>query len=626
MEKNEKLNYASYQPEGEWKELLPMIQRDIEIGENNLNTSYRELDGRSIREAFYDFYQSFIGSNKTHASSDPESSWQSYIHKPYIMNKAQTFIAHAIASIIYPEFTVRTDDGQTDNKELAKALNVLAEYNYDEMDYVSRVIKSVTGVCYMPYVIIEKGYANGKHYTKMVDPTTFKYSNPFEEDIQKQRFVIKENWIDEDDAEQLYGKHENWKYVESGENCYWDSFNNYMTFNTVPADQKHRVKETVYFNRSKNLQLTLINGIPVCKPDQKIKRKVGYKKGRPYPFARIIFEDLGMGTMFGRPLAQKLWSEELLASRLQSMVYDMTRQAVAPARLVKGSEGATAQMFAPGSLINSSDPNFQVESLGNDSNLNAGYNMMQYLDKQASENSASDALRSGVTGSRSTAREIVAAQQNAQIQLGTFIKNMENFAEEIAYLTMDDIFQYDFVKKIDELTGNIEYKSEFVMSKEDKKKLIDLSVKSGMSEAEKELEMLKKWDKANERGYESIYSLNPELVENIDFRVECSYKNVQSKSMELQKALAVEYHTMMINTGSPNYNRYEGDVMVTEQFYPNKVDILINNPEEQNKAIPMGTLEQPQEQTGQSLSEDNQGTGGTLGQLMGASLPPETNA
>lgn len=609
---------ASYQPTPEWKEVLEDVYEDIQIGEMNLNTAYRELDNRTIREAFYDFFKSFIGSNFTHKSSDPETSWQSYIHKPYIMNKAQTFIAHAIANIIYPEFDIRTDDGVTDNNELAKALNVLSEYNYSEMDYVQRTIKSITGVCYMPYVIIEKGYSDGKHWTKMVDPTTFKFANAYEEDIQKQRFLVKESLIDYKDAEMIYGNDENWKYVEKDKECYWNGYEREMFFNTIQPDRQHQVKETCYYNRGKDLQIVLVNGIPVGNPDQKIKRKVGKKKGRPYPFARIVFEDLGMGTIFGRPLAQKLWSEELLASRLQSMVYDMTRSAVTPTKLVRSSEMATPAMFAPGNVINSSDPTFSVESLNNDSNLSAGYNMLQYLDKQANDNSASDALRSGVTGSGGTAREVVIAQQNAQIQLGTFIKNMEDFAEQIAYLTMDDIFQHDFVKKIDELTGNIEYKSEFLLSKDDKKKLIKLMSTEGMTKEQMEIEQLKLLDLKEARGYETIFYLNPDVVENVDYRVTCSYKKLQSNSQELQKALAVEYHTMMIQTGSPNYNRLEGDKMVTEQFYPHKVDILINDEEPVENMMNMTTM--PSEIPGEKETG-----GATLGQLMGSSLPPQTN-
>lgn len=603
-------NISSFKPSDDWKKVLSRIQEDDTIGENNLNNPLPELNGRSIRTAFYDFYRAFIGSSDTHKSDDPSLGWQSYVHNPIIMNKSQTFIAHAIAGIIYPEWQTRNIDGDVDTKELIRAINVLSEYTYSEMDYVSRMIKSITGVCYMPYVIIEKGFANGKHFTKFVDPTTFKYSNLYEEDIQKQRFTIKEEYIDYYDAETLYKNDENFIYVKKGENCYYDETQGMMLFKIVDNDKQNKVLMKTYRNRGMDMEIVLLNGIPMGKPTGKLKRTVGKKKQRPYPFARIIFEDLGLGSMVGRPLAQKLWNDEQFASDMQSMLYNMTVMALNPPTLIKGSDALSAEALAPASIINTSDSNMQIEPISVGQNLTSGMNMLEMIRRQSNENAQSDALRAGVTGSGTTAREVVIAQQNAQIQLGTFIKNMENFAKDIAEITLDDIFQYDFIKKIDKLTNKIEYKSSFVLNDGDRKKMVRLFAKDDMTKEEQELYVLDLVDK-KEEGYEAIYDINPELVKDIDFKAICSFKNAQSNSAELQKALAVEYHTMMINTASPNYNRLEGDKMVTEQFYPDMVDVLVKEPE----------APQPEQPITSNKSE--QGGMPTLGQLMGSSLPPQ---
>ena len=112
-------NISPYQPTDAEKQTLIEMNADLQTGNTNLNIPYLELDNRTLQMAFYDFYRSFIGFTQTHASQDPESQWQSYLHKPYIMNKSQVFIGQAMANMVSPYWYAKNQ-----NNEIAEMLHL----------------------------------------------------------------------------------------------------------------------------------------------------------------------------------------------------------------------------------------------------------------------------------------------------------------------------------------------------------------------------------------------------------------------------------------------------------------------------------------------------------------------
>ena len=188
-------NMAAYQPVGVERERLTQIQSDIETGETILNTPYLELDNNTIAQAFYNYCRSFVGFTRTHASLDPESDWQTYLHKPIIANKAQVFTAQVAAQLISPYYTAIDDKNEVATGE-SGVIQALGDMLFTDPDFALKIIRAVTCATYMPYVIVKKYFDGKKHCTKICDMTTFKFANFYEPNIQNQRFVIEDELID----------------------------------------------------------------------------------------------------------------------------------------------------------------------------------------------------------------------------------------------------------------------------------------------------------------------------------------------------------------------------------------------------------------------------------------------
>lgn len=587
-------NQAAWQPKGVELQRMVDIQRDVETGDVILNTPYLELDNKTISQAFYDYYRSFIGFTRTHASVDPESDWQTYLHKPIIANKAQIFTAQVAAQMISPYYTAVDDANEVAQNE-SNVIQAFGDMLFTDPDFSLKIIRAVTCATYMPYVVVKKYYDGKKHCVKLVDMTTFKFANFYEPDIQNQRFVIEDELIDFFDAQALYGSHANWKYVTPGADVYYDTNSHVFLYRNDGISLRNMVRRRTYYNRSMDLELTLVQGILVSDPNQKLRR-LGKEKGRPYPYSTLVYENFGRDTIAGRPLAMKLWGDERLASMMQSILYDMTKQAVIPTAVSYGSENLTARMWAPGTIINAgANQNFKVEPIMPRTDLDSAYKMMQYIDQQASENSQSDALRGGVANPNIPARNAVIATQNAEItQLGTFKLNMEKFMHDFGLLTMDDIFQFNIGKQLDKVTGNVKWKGSIVVPSMDKNGaiLIRQANNDFATEEDKVRAELALADEMEKKGYKTIYQINPDLYKDIDYTCQVSVQRSANKNKEVQKALAMEYHTIMQN--NPMYNLYNGSKKVTKYFYPESVDELIQKPQvNQQPGQGLPTSQQP---------------------------------
>ena len=294
------------------------------------------------------------------------------------------------------------------------------------------------------------------------------------------------------------------------------------------------------------------------------------------------------------------------------MTYDMTKQAVAPTKIVWGSDNLTARDFGPGTIVNAgNNKNFKVENITNGDSLQAAYNMLEYLSRRDTENTNIDALRGGITGSGSTAREVVIANENAKIvSQGTFAKNLDKFMQDIGALTMDDIFQFDLVKTINKSTNNIEYKSALIINtdnstKNEDKILIKFADNTFESPEERLQAEVALADLIERDNLKTIYQINPKEYQEIDFYVRTSVERAVTKNKELQKALATEFY--QVTAMNPYIDQVENTRQLVKQYYPERVHELVKAPEQpQPQAQSPGDLVAQMQNTQKKMPTTNQ--------------------
>lgn len=579
---------STWKPDDATKERIAMVQRDFQIGRDNLNRPYIELNNFNPVEAYNKFHLMFIGYVPPR-SGDPDNSWRSNVVRPITMNKSQTFISHSVANILAPKVFAWNNDDEED-KATAEVLELMVDWTVENSQYIKNFIDSATAVMYSPVSITRLGYQKAVReeidvegvkktivddiytgfYCYNVPLPNFLISNPYESNVQKQRFVIENDYIDFWEAAAIYSENENFKYVEPGISTVFDPLTNTFYQVNPQVQLGHLVNRVQYWNHALDLMVVFLNGIPVTDVNNQNPRA-----DKRYPYVRLIFEQLDEGRFFwGRPLAQKLWHDERYLNALYSASLDMVLLNVTPAMKQSGREQLSASAFAPGAM-NQVSPGTEIDVLYQPKDFGVAFNAINMLEKNLSE-SSSDNLQSGNAGNKSmTARETVILQQNAERMMSNFTRNQMSMVEEFGNLLIGDILQHLTVGELDELTNNLNYKTILIKEKNVKGKNLSTTIRFTADQPQdQQIRALQLLDEIQQKNQNStIYEVNAELIRSIKYKCYVSADTYKKNNKDLQKAMALEYYTLM--SANPTIDQAYLTKRLTDEFYPGEADKFV---------------------------------------------------
>lgn len=604
--KNKKIQnpVSLFQPDEKTKEVTAMVMKDFWFASEAQSRTRTEFNNRSLIQEI-NLNQKAFNSYIAPRSSDPDEEWRAQTVRPVTRNKLISIAAHVTTAILYPNVFAQNPNDEED-KEAAQVMRDLIEFNINNSNYSKSFLEAVITALVDPAVIMQaewlevyrdiktKKNENGTWDTKkiidevlsgfaahVVPTQELLIANFFEKDIQKQRFLIRNRMVDYKEAEQKYGKSENFKYVKPGVKAVYSEIN--KTFYDVPDDQlkTYLVYETTYYNRTLDLQICFINGILVTDPEQPNPRE-----DKLYPFAKSGYEPLNSGKFFYyKSAANKLSSDQEIVDVLYNMVLDGTYLQLMPPLALYGSEDVNSSVIMPGMVTSFRDPNTKLENIGPRSDLRAGLEAIGLVERSLSE-SSQDSLMSGIasTGGRDvTAREAILLQQNAKTALGLFGKMIAFLVEDFGKLMIGDILQYMTVGEVDEISGDIAYKSFLVPDKMESGKKVTRKIKfdSGMlgSEDYSEEDVKEKsYDTLEEEGgLESdirIWKVNPELFRNIKYKCTVSADELTPKSKAIEKALNLEAYDRLIQNPTVDQEAVTRD-FVLDIYRPGETDKYI---------------------------------------------------
>lgn len=565
-----------YQPSEGVRNVTRAVYKDFELGNENLNKPRREFNDKSIAQEV-DANQKAFNSYVPPRSQDPDESWRAQTVRPITRNKLISIAAHITSKTIFPNVFAQNDRDEED-KEAALVMRDLMEYVIENSMYERVFIQAVIAALVDPMVIISVEFAQVMRTVKWMkeDGTWTKqeildtvlsgfqmyivpvkqllFANFFEPHIQRQRFLIRSKYIEHAEAEQIYGKKPNFKYVKAGVLAVFNEEVN--TFYEVrDPDLEDRLDhEVVYYNRTKDLQLTFINGVLMCDPEYPNQRA-----DKMYPFAKGGYEPLGNGQCICyKSAANKLGSDQEIVDTLYNMVIDGTFMAMMPPLANYGGEEIDGSVYVPGSITEFSNPESKLELLTPKSDLRGGLEMITKVEQSMAE-SSQDNLRAGVSqGGERTAREVLVLEQNARAQLGLF-RNMITFlVQDVGDLIVGDILQYMTVADIRGITtgdGEMKYRSYILPDKiEDGRKVtkkIQFMDPAMVPEIKSEEDMMvQSYKTMNEEGgpeaEKKIYKVNPEIFRTIKYRLRIDPDELNPKSSALEKALNLELYDRAI--------------------------------------------------------------------------------
>lgn len=564
---------SAYNPGEKEKLVTKLVAEDWQWGTQVQTESRREFNDRSLIEEINLNQQSY-NSYVPPRSIDPDESWRAQTVRPITRNKLNSIAAHVTEPILYPSVFAQNANDDED-KDSAEAMRDLIEYVIDNSNYVRTFVKAVIAALVDPAVFINVEYYEVMRKIKeSVEDGTWKEKevldeilsgfkvdlipckeilipNIFESEIQKQRYVIKNKYIDYKEAEQIYGSHKNWIHVKPGVRVVFDEVTSAF-YEIVDEEMKERlVNEVTYWNRNKDLKLCFINGILVSDPEQPNPRL-----DKLYPIAKSGYEPIGNGQFFYyKSAANKLGSDQEIVDTIYNMIIDGTFMSLMPPMALYGMEDVNSSVMIPGSVTSFKDPNTKLENIGPRSDIRGGLQVASEIERSMSE-SSQDALQSGnAQGGSRTAREVLLLQENARKALGLFGKSIRFLVEDTGELIKGDILQFMTVGEVEQLTNVLKFRSFIVPDKMVDGKKVSKKIKfinpaeekteySPKELKDKQYELLEK-----EGGMDSdqrIYQINPAIFRINKYKIKVSVDDLTPPSKALEKALNLEAYDRAI--------------------------------------------------------------------------------
>ena len=578
--KDKKLQTSQYSPTDEEKEVRTMIIRQFALGWNTMYYPRREFNDLSVISRMMVDQMSFNTyqpNNGEAAEGDLLNGWRSNAIRPIVRNKCISIAAHATAQLIFPKIFSYNEQSDAQD-DAARVMEDLMEWAADQSKYVDTSLNATIAAMVNPAAIVYKEYGEVYRTVKREkgedgkwvpskeldeDLSGFKdtvvpvdemfIENIYENDIQKQGWLIWRRVIGYDLASVKYGHMKNWKYVKPGVQVVYNDAN--VAFYDVydPNMRNDCVEEVIYFNKKMDLKLVQVNAVLLSDFDAPNPRM-----DKLYPFAKFGYENIDEGKFFYyKSLAFKLQQDANIINTLYPMIIDGTYLSVFPPMINVGSETIGSDVIIPGGVTTLSDPNSKLTSIGVAENLKAGMDTLMKVEESVSESSEDPVINGQSPSGDSTAYEISRIEQNANTVLGLFIKMISQFVRQYGRLQIGDIIQHLTIVDVDKITDqpDLVYKSFLVKGKGKKgKKKIEFTQDVPEEPITKREKLDKSYDVLAEedRTGMEIYKVNPTLFRELTYKIVISPDVLHPRSEDLERAMKLELYDRAIQNPTAN--------------------------------------------------------------------------
>jgi len=624
--KDNKLNVSAYNPTDDEREVRSMIIRQFVLGYQTMYKPRREFNDMSVigrmmvDQMSFNTYQPNNGESP---AGDIINGWRSNAIRPIVRNKCISIAAHATAQLIFPKIFAYNEqsDSQTDS---ARVMEDLMEWSAEQSLYVDSSMNAVIAALFNPASITYTEYGevfrtvkrdkddDGKWIPEKElddDLSGFKdtpvpcdelfIENFYENDIQKQAWLIWRRVIGYDLASTKYGEYENWKYVKPGVQTILDDANNtfYETYDSNMRTDS--VEEIIYWNKKMDLKLIMLNGVLLTDFDNPNPRV-----DKLYPFIKFGYENLDEGKCFYyKSLAFKLQSDANIVNTLYPMIIDGTYLNIFQPMVNYGSETIGSDVIIPGGVTTLSDPNSKLTPIAVAGNLKAGMDTLMEVEKSVSETSENPIEQGQAPSGDTTAYEISRLEQNANTVLGLFVKMIARYVRQYGRLRVGDILQHLTIIDVDKITDEAElvYKSFLVNGKGkfDKKKIeftdkVPEEPMTGDEVLKHSYDVLKEQNNSQME----IYKVNPMIIRGLKYQVVVSPDVLHPRSEDLERAMKLELYDRAINSPMADQEKVFKDFLLGAYKDIKQPDDYITKQPQQTQQMP-----QPQQSPLQSLSK-----------------------
>lgn len=574
---DDKATKSGYMPSSDVIDLTKNVKEEFFAGWSILNDSREEFNYYSVIDRMNKDQRTF-NSLVDDEVDDPREAWKWKGTRSLARNKAMVMHAHMTAQYVIANVSAQNQQ-QEEDVAMGNIMKDITEWMTVNSHYREAILLTTMGILVNPVTYMGAEYTNvfqkvkerqdnGEIITKeIVDEVLSGFqvpvysanqiliTNAYEQNIQKQRSLIKQRWVEKSELWARWHEHENWEYVKVGQKAIFDSDDS-LFYNIIDEEHPHLVAEETYYCRRTDSEIVFLGGIYMGEENVEMGNLMNHRDNRDAPKYNVIpfgYERINEHFTFYKSLMFRVgWDDKLLDSLYEIGMNKAILDTLMPVA-ISGVDGFDSQVIFPSSVVSFQSPDARVQPLLPTSGQNVIFNAMSKVEESMEQASVSKTFSGDLPEASQKAFTVGKAEQHAK----TILKGaMQNFALSITQywpLMVDVALQHLTVPEVDEITNGLTYRK-FVLEDQmvngkhvSKKLLFDESLMGKkMDKEEIRQESLKLLQEAGfPETKEHIYRVNPHLFSKMKYLVRYDPDLMNEKNEDFERALAQNLYTLL---------------------------------------------------------------------------------
>lgn len=579
---------SAFHPPKEVGDFTKIVKGDYSVGHTILNTPFEELNYYSVINRMNKDQLTF-NAFVDESVEDENEKWKWRGTRSMARNKAMAMHAHLTAAFIVPS-VIAQNDKQEEDRDMAAVARDIVEWMTlpTNTDYRKSFLLAAMGMLVNPvtYVGAEYRYAvqkikektdEGLSVNEVVDEVLsgaqfplysadqVMLSNAYEQNIQRQRVILKRKFTDYKELEAIYGNHPNWQYVQPGIKTIYSEEDGLFYDIKDDQNQANLCEEVIWLNRRDDGEVPFVNGIYLG--DENVEANaIKHRDNRNTPKYNLVpfgYERINEHFFFYKSLMNRVgWDNALIDAMYENVMNREILDVLQPVA-ISGAENFDQQVVFPGSVVVFENPQAEAKPLLPARDRSAGYRALQEIERSTEGESISAVQEGALPEPSQKAFNVARAERNARIVLRGVARWFGESIVQLGQLMIDIALQHLTVAQIDEITGAESYRpfilqDQMVNGKRVSKKILFDESLVGRQFSKKEREQMA-LRLLTEMGYpdfkEAIYRVNPYLFSKMKYLVTIQPDEMLEKTAEARRAIAERM-----------YATFRADPMVEPEF------------------------------------------------------------
>ena len=572
------------------RQRIALIRSDMQQAYTTMSRPRREFndlsffDRLSVDQMAWAVYQPNDGDALL---GDVVNSWRSNAVRPIVRNKVFSIAAHVTAHSLFPKLFA-FDKESNEQHDASQIMSDVLEWvvTSTHSTYADTTLGAVISALVNPVSIVQSQYVevyrtvkrekkqDGTYRTEkildedlsgfideVVPPEQIFVQDFYQRDMQKQGWVIRRRVRPYTLLKTMYGEHPDFEYVKPGVQVIFNDANGDQFYEQYDTIQRFdECEEVLYWNKSLDLFLPVVNGILLADPDQPNPRE-----DKLYPLCSFGYEFLRAGgdCFYWKCLAFKTMPDDKIVNTLYPMIIDGSYLAIMPPMVNMGGEIIGSDVIVPGRVTTFSSPDADLKPLAVQSeNLKAGFDALAKVENDIQEDSF-NALAQGDLpegGGNMPAYNMSKLEANAKIMLGPFLDMVGRYVKQITRLKIGDIKQHLTLPELTTIEGSenadLVYKTFLLPSSKGREKThkIQFTLNTPMEPISIDEHLKNSYDiLAEEGGTEAplrLSKVNPKLFRELDYMAYVGIDVLKPMSEEVEASWDLQTYDRMVQ--APN--------------------------------------------------------------------------